>query len=78
MKNSFAITHNFCYSDLNNFVLRFCKDKHLYEYMDYWDKFTGTYLPSEKGLYSTLNMESMTAAYKNGNKVRVISIHKLS
>ena len=41
-----------------------------YEYMDIWEKFNETSLPSKKGFYSKLNMENIDDIdYRHGNNV---------
>ena len=41
-----------------------------YEYMDSWEKFTETSLPSKKDFYSNLNMENIDdIGYKHGINV---------
>ena len=41
-----------------------------YEYMDSWEKFNETSLPSKKDLYSNLNMENIgDIDYRHGNNV---------
>ena len=41
-----------------------------YEYMDSWEKFNETSLPSKEGFYSNLNMEDIDDIdYRHGNNV---------
>ena len=36
------------------------KGVYLYEYMDYWERFNETMLPSKESFYSELNLENIT------------------
>ena len=63
-------TYSFCDNDLNKFVLLLRKDVYPYEYMDSWEKFNETSLPSKKDFYSNLNMENIDDIdYRHGNNV---------
>ena len=63
-------TYSFCDNDLNKFVLLLRKGVYLYEYMDSWEKFNETSLPSKKDFYSNLNMENIDDIdYRHGNNV---------
>ena len=55
LKNTFS----FCDNDLNKFVLLLRKGVYPYEYVDSWEKFNETALPSKKDFYSNLNMENI-------------------
>ena len=56
----FASTYEFCYEDINKFILLLRKGFYPYEYMDHWEKFNETPSPNKEDFYSTLNMEDMT------------------
>ena len=43
------------------------KGVHPYEYMDNWERFNETSLPSKESFYSNLNMENID--YRHGNNV---------
>ena len=46
------------------------KDVYLYEYMDSWERFNETSLPSKEDFYSNLNMENIDDIdYRHGNNV---------
>ena len=63
-------TCSFCNSDLNKFILLLRKGVYPYEYMDSWEKFNETSLPSKKEFYSNLNMEDIDEIdYRHGNNV---------
>ena len=53
----FASTYKFCNNDLNKFVMLLKKGVYPYEYMDGWDKFNETSIPSKKSFYSNLTMK---------------------
>ena len=66
----FKNTHRFCNNDLNEFILLLRKGVYPYEYMDSWEKFNMTSLPSKKEFYSNLNMEDIDDIdYRHGNNV---------
>ena len=66
----FASTYEFCNNDLNKFVLLLRKGVYPYEYMDSWEKFNVTSLPSKEDLYSNLNMDDIDDIdYRHGNNV---------
>ena len=50
----------FCNKDLNKFVILLRKGDYLYEYMDAWERFNETMLPSKESFYSELNLEDIT------------------
>ena len=56
----FASTYKFCNNDLNKFVMLLRKGVYPYEYMDGWDKFNETSIPSKESFYSNLTMENIT------------------
>ena len=55
----FASTYSFCNNDLNKFILLLRKGVYPYEYMDNWERFNETSLPSKESFYSNLNMEDI-------------------
>ena len=56
----FLSTHQFCNKDLNEFILLLRKGFYLYEYMDDWERFNETMLPSKESFFSELNLEDIT------------------
>ena len=61
----FASTYSFCNNDtagsssserINKFILLLRKGVYPYEYMDNWERFNETSLPSKESFYSNLNM----------------------
>ena len=67
----FSSVYQFCEGDLNRFVLSLRKGVYSYEYMDSWEKFDETALPSKEAFYSNLNLENISDddyahAQKNG------------
>ena len=66
----FASTYEFCYKDLNKFILLLRKGVYPYEYMDNWKRFNEISLPSKESFYSNLNMENIDDIdYRHGNNV---------
>ena len=66
----FSSTYKFCNNDLNKFVMLLRKGVYPYEYMDGWDKFNKTSIPSKELFYSNLTMENITKmAYIYANNV---------
>ena len=66
IKNKYSV----CNSDLNKFILLLRKGVYPYEYMDSWEKFNETSLPSKEDYYSNLNMEDIDDIdYRHGNNV---------
>ena len=66
----FASTYSFCNNDLNKFILLLRKGVYPYEYMDNWERFNETSLPSKESFYSNLNMEHIDDIdYRHGNNV---------
>ena len=63
----FKNTYSFCNSDLNKFILLLRKGVYPYEYMDSWERFNETSLPSKEDFYSNLNMEDIDD--RHGNNV---------
>ena len=63
-------TYSFCDDDLNKFVLLLRKGVYPYEYMDSWERFSETSLPSKEDFYSNLNMEDISDIdYRHANNV---------
>ena len=66
----FAGAYSFCDNDLNKFILLLRKGVYPYEYMDNWERFNETSLPSKESFCSNLNMEdSDDIDYRHGNNV---------
>ena len=66
----FPNTYRFCNGDIKKFVMLLRKGVYLYEYMDSWEKFNETSLPSKKDFYSELNLEDISDKdYKHAQKV---------
>ena len=66
----FKNTYSFCNNDLNKFTLLLRKGVYPYEYIDSWERFNETSLPSKKEFYSNLNMEDIDEIeYRHGNNV---------
>ena len=66
----FKNTYSFCNNDLNKFILLLRKGVYPYEYMDSWERFDDTSLPSKKDFYSNLNMGDIDDRdYRHGNNV---------
>ena len=66
----FTSTYSFCNNDLNKFILLLRKGVYPYEYMDNWERFNETSLPSKESFYSNLNMENIEDIdYRHGNNV---------
>ena len=66
----FASSYKFCNNDLNKFVMLLRKGVYPYEYMDGWDKFNETLIPSKESFYSNLTMENISeTAYRHANNV---------
>ena len=68
LMKKFKNTYSFCNSDttgsssserINKFMLLLRKDVYRYEYMDNWERFNETSLPSKESFYSNLNMENI-------------------
>ena len=70
LMKKFKNSYSFCNSDLNKFILWLRKGFYPYEYMDSWEIFNETSLPSKKEFYSNLNMEDIDEIdYRHGNNV---------
>ena len=66
----FKNTYSFCNDDLNKFILLLRKSVYPYEYMDSWEKFNETSLPSKEDFFSNLNMEGIDDIdYRHRNNV---------
>ena len=66
----FKNTYSFCNNDLNKFILLLRKGIYPYEYMDSWEKFNKTSLPSKEDFYINLNMEDIDDIdCRHGNNV---------
>ena len=66
----FASTYSFYNNDLNKFILLLRKGVYPYEYMDNWERFNETSLPSKESFYSNLNLEGIDDIdYRHGNNV---------
>ena len=66
----FKSTYSLCNSDLNKFILLLRKGVYPYEYIDSWEKFNETSLPTKEDFYSHLNMENVDDIdYRHGNNV---------
>ena len=67
----FKFTYSFCNSDdLNKFILLLRKGVYPYEYMDGWETFNETSLPSKEDFYIHLNIEDIDDIdYRHGNNV---------
>ena len=56
----FPNTYQFCNKDLSKFILLLRKGVYLYKYMDSWEGFHETMLPTKESFYSELNLEDIT------------------
>ena len=66
----FKNTYSFCNNDLNKFILLLRKGFYPYEYVDNWERFNKTSLPSKNDFYINLNMEDTDDIdYRHGNNV---------
>ena len=73
----FANTYEFCYGDLNKFILLLRKGVYPYEYMDSWQRFDETSLSVKEAFYSNLNVEDITDVdYRHGKTVFEYLINK--
>ena len=74
-----SLDYEFCNNDttgssssecINKFILLLRKGVYPYEYMDNWERFNETSLPSKESFYSNLNMEDIDDIdYRHGNNV---------
>ena len=70
LMKKFKNTYSFCNNDLNKFILLLRKGVYPHEYMDSWERFNETSLPSKEDFYSNLNMEDIDEIdYRHGNNV---------
>ena len=66
----FTNTYSFCNNNLNKFILSLRKGIYPYEYMESWERFNETSLPSKEDFYSHLNMEDIDDIdYRHGNNM---------
>ena len=66
----FPNTYNFLKGDNNKFVLLLGKGVYPYEYMDSWERFNESSLPSKKDFCSELNLEGISVKdYEHAKKV---------
>ena len=62
--------YEFFNKDLNKFILLLRKGGYPYEYMDSWERFNETSLPSKEDFYSNLNTENIDDIdCRHGNNV---------
>ena len=62
--------YKFCNDNLNKFVMLLRKSAYPYEYMDNYERFNKTSLPSKKDFYSELILEDVTDQdYEHAQKV---------
>ena len=68
--NKFKNTYEFCGKYINKFILLLRKSVYPYEYMDSWERFDETKLPSICKFYSNLKLENITYIdYRYANRV---------
>ena len=66
----FKNTYSFCNNEINKFVSLLRKGVYPYEYVDNWERFSETSLPSKEDFYSNLNMENIDDIdYRHANNV---------
>ena len=66
----FPSVYQFCYVDINKFVLLLKKGVYPNENMDSWERFDETSLPDQEAFRSELNLEDITEEdYAHGQKV---------
>ena len=66
----FKNTYSFRNNDLNKLILLLRKGVYPYEYMDSWEKFNETSLPTKEDFYSNLNMEDISDIdYRHANNM---------
>ena len=66
----FPSVFQFCNVNLNKFVLLLTKGVFPYEYMDSWEKFNESTLPSKEAFYSNLKLEDISdEGYAHAQKV---------
>ena len=70
LKERFPNTYEFCNGDLNKFILLLRKGVYPYKYMDSWERFDETELPSKESFYSELDLEDISDEdYKLAQKI---------
>ena len=70
LKIKFPNTYQFCNNDHNKFILLLTIGVYPYKYMDNWERFNKTMLPTKKSFYSELNLEDISNEdYKHAKKV---------
>ena len=77
--NKFQNTYKLCNNDNEKFILLLRKGIYPYKYIDNWNKFDETLLPSKEEFYSDLNMSNISdKEYDHANKVwNTFNIKKL-
>ena len=66
----FSRMYKFCNDNLNKFVMLLRKSAYPYEYMDNYERFNKTSLPSKKDFYSELTLEDISDKdYEHAQKV---------
>ena len=66
----FQRMYHFCNDGLNKFVLLLRKGVYPYQYMDSWERFNESSLPTKKDFYSELNLEDISDKhYSHAQKV---------
>ena len=70
LTKKFPSVYQFCNGDLNKFILLLPKGVYPYEYMDSWENFDETILPTKEVFYSNLNLENISDEdYAHAQKV---------
>ena len=70
LTKTFPSVYQFCNDDLNKFILLLPKGVYPYEYMDSWENFDETILPTKEVFYSNLNLENISDEdYAHAQKV---------
>ena len=73
----FKTTYSFCNKYLNKFILLLRKGVYPYEYMDSWERFNETSLPSKKDFYSNLNIEDIDDIDYSNNVFKGLKLDNL-
>ena len=60
LSKKFLTTYQLCNNNLDKFLLLLKKGVSPYQYMDSWERFNETLLPSKESFYSELNLEGIT------------------
>ena len=60
LTEKFPKTYQFCNGDFDKFVFLLRRGVYPYEYMDSWERFNETSLPSENDFYSELILEDIS------------------